>query len=524
MKEGNNQSNALLRDSISSFETEKGKKEENNDNLNNIFTDDIEQEEILINDKTRNSIFIILCIEYCISSCDGGIVPQQNKHLTHDFDDSGDARVGLFGSIDYIGRIIGALVMSFLINRIDRKLFLSGCCIFKGVTLIISLFKKTYYLNLITRFLSGIPQTLLTSYGTIWTDQFGKRKKRTMMLPVLNFASLLGIILGYGFGIFSDKILGKDNDDIDNDKAFHGWRLSFFIEGVVLGIIGILILFYNKMYFSSTFYLNEDDDYKGKEKSNLEIAKERNESWGWKTFKEQFPKIMCNKIFLFMSISNTVVFFGIRVIQFYADKYMEVILKIEENLKFILYIIICMTGPVVGILICGIICSKIGGYTSKNGMIFILVLHIIACISSLFITATLNSWISLTACWLYLSCYAAATPLQGGVIIASLPKDLKGNGFSINMFLLNLIGSFPSSYVYGLIADYIKDHYPEQEDMKYRIAMSITMYYNYFGLILTGIVEVLRLRFHGELGSNVNEEIKNLEEEKKKNKEDFTLY
>ena len=534
MKDNNNeQSKAVLENNKSSFkssfetEVEKKKLIDNNFDNNYNIEEDIEKEEITINDKARNSIFIILCIEYCISSCDGGIVPQQNKHLQHDFEDNGDSRVGLFGSIDYIGRIFGAVVMSLLINRIDRKLFLAGSCFLKSITLIISLFYEKYYLNLLTRLLSGIPQTLLTSYGTIWTDQFGKRKKRTMMLPILQFAALLGIIVGYCLGILSDKILSKNNKDVNNNHPYYGWRLSFGVEGVGLGIIGIIILFYKKIYFSTTFYLNEDDDYKGREKSDLEIAKEKNESGGWKAFLEQFPKIMCNKIFFFMSISNTVAFFGMRIIQFYADKYMELVLKISKKIKFFLYIILCMTGPVVGILICGIICSKIGGYTSKNGMIFILALNIIACVSSVFITATLNSWISLSASWLYLFCLAAVTPLQGGVIIASLPKDLKGNGFSINMFFLNLIGSFPSSYVYGLIADYFKVHDPEQKDMRYRTAMIITMYYNYFGLILAGIAGILRLNLKGELGSDMDEETKKIESienrEKRKSKGDLTL-
>ena len=479
--------------------------------INAYSEDGSEQNEITINDKVRSSLFILLCIEYCISSSDGGIVPQQNKNLQKDFHDDGDSKVGLFGSIDYIGRILGALVMSVLINRLDRKLFMSGCCLIKGILLVISLFTGNYAINLLTRLLTGIPQTLLTSYGTLWTDQFGKKSKRTMMLPILQFSSLLGIMVGYGLGIICNGILG--------DSSFRGWRLSFVVEGVGLGVIGIIILFYPKIYFSQTFYLNEDDDFKGKEKSlkEIEIEKKKNkENSGWKIFWEQFPKILCIKIYLFMTLSNTVAFFGMRVIQFYADKYMEEVLEIKEKLKFILYIILCMTGPVIGILICGIICSKIGGYASKNGMIFILLLNILACIASLLITATLNPVLSLGACWLYLFCYAAVTPLQGGVIISSLPKSLKGNGFSINMFLLNGLGSFPSSYVYGIIADYIQDHYPEEKQMRYRAAMMITMYYNYVGLILAGIAGILRLKLKRELGDYGSEE---LEEEIKKNEE-----
>ena len=169
-----------------------------------------------------------------------------------------------------------------------------------------------------------------------------------------------------------------------------------------------------------------------------------------------------------------------------------------------------MTGPILGVLICGIICSKIGGYTSRKGMHFILTLNVVACISSIFITATLNAVLSLIACWLYLFCYAAVTPLQGGVIIASLPKDLKANGFSINMFLLNGIGSFPSSYIFSLIADHIRDHYSEQKNMRYRTAMAFIMYYNYVGLVLAGIAGNLRLRLKGELGSSDGEEIEKI--------------
>ena len=465
-------------------------------------------EDIILDNKLRQTLFYLFCIEYCISSCDGGIVPQQNINMQKDFHSEDDeSEVGLFGSIDYIGRIFGALLMSFLINKIHRRFFFGGCCIFKAITLIIALFTPNYYVNLIMRFLSGIPQTLLTSYGTIWVDQFGKRKSRTMMLPIFQFSALLGIIVGYGLGIMSDEILGKDG-------PFHGWRLSFGIEGIILGMLGFIFLFYPKLYFSSTFYLNEGDDFKGKEKSWEEFAKERNERKIEKSLWKQMPKILCTKIFIFMSIGNTVGFFGMRVIQFYADKFMEFVLDVETSQKFIYYIVLCMTGPVFGIIICGLICSKIGGYSSRNGMIFILILNVIACISSSFITISLNQFISLSTAWLFLFCFAAATPLQGGIIIACLPKELKGNGYSINMFFLNAIGSFPSSYVYALICDYINVHYPEQGNMRYRTTLMITMFYNYFGLIMVGIASIFRFRLTGDLGSSENEK----DEEDKKQK------
>ena len=135
-------------------------------------------EPIKLNVKHRRLIFILMGLVYCFSSSDGGIIPQQNKNIQYNFEDKGEARVGLFSSIDYVGRIMGAGVMSVLIDRLDRQIFFSGCCILKAITLFVSTITGNYYINLISRLVSGIPQTLLTSYGTIWTDQFGRRKRR----------------------------------------------------------------------------------------------------------------------------------------------------------------------------------------------------------------------------------------------------------------------------------------------------------------------------------------------------------
>lgn len=498
------------------METEQGKK---SDEEEEILEGDTEYEDIItLDDKFRKALFYLFCLEYCISSCDGGIVPQQNGHMKEDFGGSGESRVGLFGSIDYIGRIIGALVMSLLINRINRKFFFSGCCIIKALTLIVPFFSEEFFINLIARLLSGIPQTLLTSYGTLWVDQFAKHKNRSLMLPLLQLFALLGIVLGYGIGKISDIILSKDNT--------YGWRLSFEIEGVILGILGIIFLFYPNLYFSSTFYLNKDDDYKGKEKSIFQIAEERNKAKGENSFCKQFPKILCNKIFLFMSIGNTVAFFCMRVLQFYAEIFMEKVLIVKENLRFIYFILLVLAGPVIGIIICGIICKKIGGYESKNGMKFILILNILASVSSSLITVTLNSFFSLSMAWIFLFCYASCTPLQGGVIIASLPKELKGNGYSINMFLLNCIGSFPSSYIYALICDafdeyYYKKHKNENSNMKYRHSLTITVLYSYFGLTMIIIASILRFKLKGDLGSSEN---KQLEEEKEVEEEEGEDY
>ena len=61
---------------------------------------------IELNPKIRQIIFILITFVYCFSSSDGGIIPQQNKNIQYNFEDDGESRVGLFGSIDYAGRLL----------------------------------------------------------------------------------------------------------------------------------------------------------------------------------------------------------------------------------------------------------------------------------------------------------------------------------------------------------------------------------------------------------------------------------
>ena len=247
--------------------------------------------QIKLNTKYRQIVFVLISLVYLFSSCDGGIVPQQNKNIQYNFEDSGESRVGLFGSIDYVGRILGAIVMSLLIDIINRQIFLTSCCIIKAIFVFIPACTENYYINLIARLLSGIPQTLLTSYGTIWTDQFGRKKRRSLMLALFQLFALLGILVGYGIGLICDLIIpvpdeikyyGNEDDPYKNaHKYFYlGWRLAFSIEGMILAILGVLIFFCPKIFFSSTFYLNFDNDINGDDnigriKSDKELKEEK---------------------------------------------------------------------------------------------------------------------------------------------------------------------------------------------------------------------------------------------------------
>ena len=105
-------------------------------NLHLIQFDD-EKDIINIDDKKRIIIFVVLSVIATVSSLDGGIIPQQNEIIKSDFGGNNEERVGLFGSIDYIGRVVGSIIFTLIMGRVNRKMILVVTLIFKAITLII---------------------------------------------------------------------------------------------------------------------------------------------------------------------------------------------------------------------------------------------------------------------------------------------------------------------------------------------------------------------------------------------------
>ena len=332
---------------------------------------------------------------------------------------------------------------------INRKMLLVFTLLFKALTLLTALLTPDKAVNIIARGLSGISQVFFTTYLPVWCDQYGKEKKRTLMVTIVQLGGGLGIIIGYGLGLLCEEVISTED--------YSGWRTAFGIEGIILIICGIIIFSFKNKYFSNNFVLIKDNE--GKEEIPL---KEKNTS-----ILSNFGKILCNKLFLFTTLSNSVTFFGIGIVQYWGDQYMEKVLDMEKNQRFIAFVCLCLLGPILGTLFGGIVCSNLGGYGRRKTMIFIIILELIATIFSEiteFFTVPM-AFISLS--WFFLFFICGTISPESGIIISSLESSLRGDGFSLCNCILNLIGNFPASYVFSLLLDFFEDKVGEYKNYKY---------------------------------------------------------
>ena len=442
----------------------------------------------------RKFIFSILFVISIVSAFDGGIIPQATTTMSYQWEKD-DLYVGYYSSVDYLGRVFGSLILTKIMDKYNRKLLTIYSLYFKGLFMCISLITSNFYINIISRFFTGFSQVFFTTYFPVWADQFAIKKIRTIWVMLIQLGNPLGIILGYGLStILSVFGLSCDEKSSSIICRFSEWRVSFFIEGIILILIGSVVWKFEDKYFLKDFKLKEINKgilIKSNEKSN---------------FLKNFGHIISNKIFLFTTLSNSVAYFGMGVIQFWGNNYLKNYMSIENKLHLFFFNVICVSGPTIGVIIGGILTQKLGGYTKRKTIYFALLLSLISSIISIFISKIHSNHIFLfciTVC-LYLFFLCAMIPPEAGIILASLSLEHKGDGYTITNFLLNLIGNTPCTFVYPFFKDYVYKKYNnvEKNGKNWPKAMNACMIYNFVGLFFILISTFFRMKMPEDLSQS----------------------
>ena len=73
---------------------------------------------IFLSSKIRWIIFTVLTLVATVSSFDGGIIPAAPDEMKKEMGGVNDTWFGVFGSSDYLGRLIGSVIFVLIINKI----------------------------------------------------------------------------------------------------------------------------------------------------------------------------------------------------------------------------------------------------------------------------------------------------------------------------------------------------------------------------------------------------------------------
>ena len=165
-------------------------------NKSNNSLDEKTNKPIHIPRSKRICLYWVLIITSLLLNTDHGTIPAAIEEIQSDLK-LDKVQIGTFGSSVYIGTAVGALFLSFFINKVNRRymvafnFFLSGVLIFS-----FTLFTK-YWALFTNRLLVGFCQSLISIYIPVWIDQFAPLNYKTIFLAIFQVSSLIGILIGY---------------------------------------------------------------------------------------------------------------------------------------------------------------------------------------------------------------------------------------------------------------------------------------------------------------------------------------
>ena len=250
------------------------------------------QSTIPISNRLKWLIFVLLNAVSVLSNIDSGVIPAATQKM-EDKMKVAETKIGLFGSMDFLGRVIGSLVYIPIINQINRRYLLTATLIGESISLIIPFFfQSNYIVNLICRIVAGFNQVYFTTYPSVWVNQYGPKRYSTILITIVQSGTVFGILFGFALC----TVIGKTY-----------WAVSFLIEAAILTSLGISFLFIPQIYFSNNYYVTEGNDNELKEMDHIEGESNSTHRTKLSQLCHNISLIIKEYVFLFTCLSNCVI-------------------------------------------------------------------------------------------------------------------------------------------------------------------------------------------------------------------------
>ena len=492
--------------------------------------------------KIRWIVFVILTYLTLVMELDQGVLSSTTEALSKDME-LNDSQLGGLGSMIFLGKSLGCLLFFSLINKLNRKYMLLATIFVIILSLVLTTQSKNLALLYICRVAVGIANSYLGIFFPVWADQFGIHKYKSLILTCHYLASSLGYLFGYIMGVWL------------------GWELSFYMQDIMLLVPLIILIFINDKYFSMSLMPikskmklleKEEDKNNKKDKLEKEIGKLKvtvlDESYEEEKINEenkvneedkekeeqidleddislfediqkkgenmskgaimlQIKAIIKSPLFILINILLCAIYAIVAAVQFWINDYLQFGLQIEGAKKrFYMFGSIVVTSPPLGMVVGGIILTKIGGYESEKAIYIPLICSLIVSIIANLATLSSNVFLFLPLFWIYFFAGSIIIPAANGISLVSVDKKFAGAASSISILIYNVLGRFPGPNLYAFFKNIANDEHS-------RIPMWLLL-----NLAVIGFLAVLiALKFNKKKFIKLREELLKNEREEKSN-------
>ena len=458
---------------------------------------------ITLSRKMRWIVYFILLYISIVMELDQGVLSSTTDSLSKDME-LNDSQLGGLGSMIFLGKSIGCLIFFTLINKLNRKYMLLVTSFLTILSLILTTQTKNLALLYICRIVVGIAQSYLGIYSPVWADQFGIHKYKSIILSLQHLSSSLGYLFGYVMGIWlgwvlafyvqnimllipivilifiSDKffsmslmpvksklkLLKTENEDNKEKKEEKKDKIEDEIKKIKTTIL-------DDSYEEEKIDNKNNGEFKEKDRDNnneeesinldddislFEDLQKQGEDMSKGSIKLQIKAIIKSPLFILINITLCSIYAIVAAIQFWINDYLQYGLKIEEaQTRFIMFGSVIVTSPPLGMIIGGIILSKVGGYEAEKAIYIPLIASLIVVIFANLAPLSTNVYIFLPLFWVYFFSGSAVIPAANGISLVSVDKKFAGAASSISILVYNVLGRFPGPNLYAFFKSWVDD-------------------------------------------------------------------
>lgn len=405
---------------------------------------------------TRWFVYILFIFSNIFITIDHGSIPASTWNLYKIF--NSNQEIGLFGSLVFVGNLLGALLYFYLINIIHRKKLLIYSMICLTICLITFICTTNTLFLLSNRVILGIFQSYVIIYLPLWCNQYGISNKKSLMISFGQLTVPIGIFIGY---LIASICISINQND--------GWKYAFVIQSIAIVLMIIPFIYAPDNVFESKYEsfkddVNTDATFFKLSSSMMEDPDNTlndilNITYAPKTkLIEILKEIMGYKIYLLSIFALSSLYFCVTGLQYWGSDYMNRVLGIHSPERRLLYFsIICFSSPTIGVIMGGYVVTYLRGYEDKRVYDFSFFLSILTFINAIISLFSRHIFFFIIFTWLTLFFGGAIMPTLTGIVITSLPQNLRASGNSLQLFIGTLFGYLPAPYIYGAIQDFFND-------------------------------------------------------------------
>ena len=417
----------------------------------------------------RLAILVLLYLSICVQAMTMTIFNVANTSIRAEIRIT-EKTHAIFNFIFHVGEFLSIVSLMFVMRRPDRKstvLF----SVFGTLGLqSLFLFSDNQMILMPCYFFIGFCVMTMNVYIILWVDQFGMFAFKTAFLSLINLAKAIGV----SFGLL-----------LNFTFTSAGYKKSFLVECILLGVIGCIILSFHPVYFASDLLLYKGkfgiENFKFKAKTQKEGGEEDNQSCEGAESIYRYRKsgassqefsvfyiiliFLKNRVYmsgLFASAIMVCATGGLNnyVMGYINSYFSEPVLDEWRLLKN--KIIFNIVGPLIATILISLISFFVGNYHNKSTPVLMFIFYLITTICGNLVPNLETNSSKTLACFIFSVGSSAMVPYLQGVNLSGGTPSKKPFGVIFAVAGGLFLGGIPAPFIYNKLLK----TYPTEDVLK----------------------------------------------------------